>query len=477
MNKYLKLLFAFSLVAFAAACSDDDPVINDEEEKIYRDSRAEQNLLRAMAMVDTAIEGYCEDGSMKMSRYYNPFTDTASSEVASIWMYTASIEAVNAILEGLVAMKDKGSSSLYDQHYSRYVALLDEMYDGALFYTGTFELTSFTQTKSWTVYAVDRSDGVGGADVTGILNVYDDQECLVREFLVAYDVTGDSKYLQQAEYLTDYVLDGWDCTLDSNFDEHGGIPWGPGYTTKHSCSNGPMVSLLVWLHEHYKNSNEEITCRYIDTDNRRKTRTVKKSDYYLEFARKIYGWQKEKLMTADGVYNDMLGGGTGRIVYEEVDGVTYRAYTREESQAGPPISYNSGSMLSGAADLYRVTGESEYLTDLRELTDTSFSYFASYDADNDVYIYDITGFRNWYNGVLMRAFVDATPYYSGAAAGVESFQKNLDYGYDNFVYNNLLPTNLLVGWNRDSDKNDTECINLFALAAEYAVLAKYELDN
>jgi uncharacterized protein YyaL (SSP411 family) len=54
----------------------------------------------------------------------------------------------------------------------------------------------------------------GKANVTGVLNVYDDQMWLVRELLEAYHLTGQERYLQEAEYLTAYVLDGWDCTLD-----------------------------------------------------------------------------------------------------------------------------------------------------------------------------------------------------------------------------------------------------------------------
>ena len=89
------------------------------------------------------------------------------------------------------------------------------------------------------------------AEVEGIMNVYDDQEWLVRELVHSYRITGNSKYLEQAEYLAAYVLDGWDCNPDANGGEVGGITWGPGYVTKHACSNGPMITPLVWLYEIY----------------------------------------------------------------------------------------------------------------------------------------------------------------------------------------------------------------------------------
>ena len=445
-------------------------------------SLAERNILRAMEIADKAVASYFDGSGMKMARYYNPYTESPSDEVGSVWMYTSSIEAVNAILHGLKAHKEHGNAELYNKHFSRYSELLQSLYDNAAYYKGTYTLTSYTQTKQWSVYAVPRGGDKGYADVVGDRNrnnVYDDQQWLVRELLEAYKLTGKTEYLTEAEYLTDYVLDGWDCTLNSNGKENGGITWGPGYVTMHSCSNGPMVSPLVWLHELYKGKNDEITHRYIDTDKSRKTVSMKKSDYYLEFAKKVYEYQKSHLLRPDGVYDDMMGGESNQnVVYETIGGTRYRAHTPLRSRAGPAISYNSGTMLSGAADLYRATGESVYFDDAKKLTDTSFSHFAKAEsAKPGCYTYDISGFNNWFNGVLMRGYVDVYPSYKNAATAIGSFQKNLDYGYENFAYKSFLPTNLLVGWSRDNSNNRVEGMFTFAFAAEYAVLARYELEK
>src|SRR5690606_2368188 len=147
----------------------------------------------------------------------------------------------------------------------------------------------------------------------------------------------------------------------------------------HSCSNGPMVSPLVWLHELYKGKADEVAYRYIDATDK-KTRRVtqmKKSDYYLDFAKKIYAWQKKYLLRADGVYDDMMGGCTpGSPQTQDVDGTIYRKGTTCKDRVGPAITYNTGTMLSGGADLYRATGEDSYLVDVRKLSDASFQYFA-----------------------------------------------------------------------------------------------------
>ncbi|NDV60322.1 glycoside hydrolase family 76 protein [Bacteroides sp. 519] len=469
----MKTIILCCLLTAISLCGCSDNKSSQPTEQAVR------NMMRAIELTDKAIPAYFQE-NMKMARFYNPYTKTRSEETGSIWMYTSSIETVNAILHGLKALKENGQADLYNQHFERYTQLLEKLHTHAAYYLGTFNLVSFTQTKEWTVYGVNRGAAKGTAKVEGIENVYDDQQWLARELLEAYKLTNNRAYLTEAEYLTEYVLDGWDCVPDENGNEYGGIPWGPGYVTKHSCSNGPMVSPLVWLHELYKDKNDEITYRYIDTDKSRKTTTVKKSDYYLEFAKKIYNWQKTHLLLPNGVYDDMMGGCDPdcTITYEEINGVTYKKHIDLRNSVGPPITYNSGTMLSGAADLYRVIGENKYLEDAQQLTEASFSYFAKPGKTvPGYYTYDISGFRNWFNGVLMRGYVDVYPAYKNASVCIESFQKNLDYGYDNYLYEGLLPTDLLGGWNEDNSKNSVEGMFTFAFAAGYAVLARYEMEK
>lgn len=472
----LVLLFIF------AACNDtssDDGPDTDPDGAL---SIPERNLKRAMELTDATIAGHFTGDGMAMSRYYNPYTGSRPDEKGSIWMYTAGLEAVNAILHGLQAQKDQGNPALYDANFSKYKDLLSNLYENADFYTGTFELTSYTQTKSWSVYGVNRGGSKGSAQVEGVFNVYDDQMWFIREMLEAYKLTGEQKYLTKAEYLTEYVLDGWDCTRNDDGTERGGITWGPGYVTKHSCSNGPMISPLVWLHELYEGKDDKITHHYIDaTDKKtRLTEEVKKSDYYLDFAKKIYAWQKKALLRNDnGVYDDLMGGcDPGTHELEVVDGVSYRKGLRCTSPAGPAFSYNSGSMLSGSADLYRATADNAYLDDAKKLSDDSFRYFAKLNGTKEgYYTYNIIDFNTWFNGVLMRAFVEVAPSYAAAGTYAETFQKNLDYGYDNFAYKGFLPISLLLGWNRDNNRNNAEGMFNFTYAAEYAVLARYQLEK
>lgn len=478
---YMKINFVtiFCTLLFLLACSKNSGSDSDNNKPVV--SKAEQNLQRAMQIVDKAVTSYFSGDGMAMARYYNPYTNVSSEEKGSVWMYTSSIEAVNAILYGLNVLKDKENATLYNQNFSKYTDLLLKLYNNLDYYLGTYQLTSYTQTKEWSVYGVNRANSKGTAEVEGIENVYDDQMWLIRELMEAYNLTNNKVYLDKAEYLTDYVLDGWDCTIDANGNEIGGITWGPGYTTKHSCSNGPMVSPLVWLSDLYKEKTDVIDHRFIDaTDKKtRKVQSEKKSDYYLSFAEKIYDWQKRSLLRSDGVYDDMMGGCTPDSPQTEtVDGIVYRKGISCQDRVGPAITYNSGTMLSGAADLFRVTADNQYLEDAKNLADASFSYFAKLGTTKPgYYTYDISGFRNWFNGVLMRGYVDVYPSYKNVNVSINSFQQNLDYAYSNYLHQDLLPANLLVGWSLDNNNNKVEAIFTFAFVAEYAVLAEYELEK
>lgn len=469
------IIFAGLLWISFIACAGNEPSVDEGADRSGA-ALAKQNLLRAMEITDnTFATHFTDDG---MARFYNPYSGIRSDEKGSIWMYTSAIEAVNAVLHALKTEKELGDGSLYDLHFSRYSRRLLDLYDNADYYLGTFTLTSYTGTNEWSVYGVHRAKEKGEAKVAGIENVYDDQMWLVREFLEAYRLTGESRFLEKAEYLTAYVLDGWDCTIDENGEERGGITWGPGYVSKHSCSNGPMVSPLVWLHELYKESDEKVTHRYIDPTDRqtRRSEEMNKGDYYLLFAKKVYDWQQKQLLRPDGVYADMMGGcdpGEPQIV--TIDGVDYRRGITCSDRVGPPYTYNSGTMLSGAADLYRATGDKRYAAEGAALSDATFTYFAEKGAElPGYYSYDTDGFRNWFNGVMMRGYVDLYPAHEPLTDYIATFQQNLDYGYDHHRYKGTLPTNLLTGWDKEKDENNTEGMFSFTYAAEYAVLARYE---
>ena len=484
MKKTILLVLSIFNFLIVCSCSEDEKMksipydISGEPLPTEQGAdKAVMDIKRSMAIVDSSMLHYFKDGSTAMSRYYNPYTNTASSELGSVWMYTSAIEAVNSVMEAL-----KNSQSAVPQQYAdnfnRYAQLLEKLYDGLDYYKGSFTLTSYTQTKKWTAYAVARAKEKGQANMEGVLNVYDDQEWLIREMLRSYRITGKADYLAQAEYLTDYVLDGWDCYPDADGNEYGGITWGPGYVTKHSCSNGPLVSSLVWLYEAYRTKDDKITYRKIDTNLNRYEVTAKKADYYLEFAKKIYAWQKRYLMMPSGVYYDLVGATANSPQFETVNGIRYRKGLALTQPSGTAYTYNSGTMLSGCSDLYRVTRVDSYADDAKNLVAATFSEFAKKDADvENYYSYPLSGFSTWFNDVLLRGYLAAEKQNIDAKVSIESYQNNLDYAWAKYRMDGILPVNLLLGWNLSSANNNVEAMFSFSYASEYAMLANYQFSN
>lgn len=480
MRHFKNCLATLSLIVCMTAC--DKGIAKENDSGDTTGDMATRNLERAMTITDAAVEAYISS-ELGMYKYYNPYTGVVTDySYENVWEYSSAFEAVANILYALHLQKEGGNSTLYDLHYSRYKELLDRLYMGLQYFKGSYSLTSYTKNnRPWTVYGVPRASDPGGNDVSGVLNVYDDQMWLIRDFIEVYYATSDESYLEEAEYLAEYCIDGYDCHVDENGEEYGGITWGPGYVTKHSCSNGPFISPLVWLSDIYKGKGETATRYYINPEDgqTRLTEEMDKSEYFLYYARQVYKYQHDHLLTSDGVYDDMMGGAVpGDVWYETVDGISYRGHNELLERAGPPYSYNSGSILSGAADLYRATGEEQYLTDLISLTDASFDYFAEYGTTvSGLYTYDFTGNNSWFNAVLLRGYIDACPSYSGAALPVDSFQQLYDYAYENYLYEGLMPNSLYLGWANLSENRKVQGRDQFAYAAQFALLARYCIEN
>ena len=468
--KKSSLLLTLGTMVLSGAYASAAPASSEDMEL------AAENIKRASKIMDItwsrASIGKDGDFGLKDQIHFKTSIDFGPSDV---WPYTAAIEAHNSMLEALEAIK-KWNPTVYDTYYSKYRSRLDQLIDNLEWYRGTYSLASYaTEAKDVSPYAVPRAGQRGGANVTGILNVYDDQEWLARELIRAYRVTDNEDYLDLATYLVDYVLEGWDCWRDNEGNEYGGITWGPGYNSKHACSNAPMVQPLVWLHDIYKGTEETMEYAYRNENNEVVTEIVEREDHYLMFAKKIYDWQKDHLYDkGKKVFYDMLGADNTIIVEGG-----YRQHMDTGNATGAFISYNTGTMISGAAELCRVTGEHSYADDINDFIDGSWREFATY-VRRPVATYVLktdasyeNGFNTWFNDVLLRSYVDAIPY-----AGTDGkkplqyigyHQTNLDYAFENNNVNNLLPINLLDGW---GDEVRTKPFHQFSFAAEYALFAK-----
>ena len=477
-----RILFAFILILTSTFLSAQVIAPSLHGREVGESSSGEPSLLlhRAIALTDATMQKSFVANGLRMYDTYDTATGQGAG-TADVWPYTAAIEAHCSVLEALEQLRDE-EPDLYAQHHERFVVRLRQLYDNLAYYAGTYLLNSYARVARWTIYGVHRAGTKGAAAVKGIENVYDDQMWICRELIRAYRLTGYDDYLKEATMLANYCIDGWDCCLDGAGNEYGGISWGPGYNSKHSCSNAPLIQPLVWLADIYRADDEPEDLRYyyIQPDGTRASVMRRHSDVYLEMARKIYAWQKEKLLNrTTGVYWDMCGAVQGEIKYVKVGRDTYRDHVNLNGPSGTAYTYNSGTMLAGAAELYRATAEATYLDDLNALARSCFSRFASSKRiDGTVYRLWPTdevatsGFNTWFDNVLMRAYVDAAPYNtSPTPTALNSFRLNLNYGWEHHLRDGLLPIHLIDGW---GDATVTKGFHQMAFASELAMLAVWQ---
>ena len=126
-------------------------------------------------------------------------------------------------------------------------------------------------------------------------------------------------------------------------------------------------------------------------------------------------------------------------------------------------------MVSGGADLYSLTHDTRYLDDTRKLYNDTFSYFPKKNSKGN-WDYAYSNFSRWFDDVLMRGWISAGEIGVDTKEGIETFQTNLDYAWDNFLLNKTLPRGLTGGWSNNDAQNDVRALVAFAYASEYGML-------
>lgn len=224
---------------------------------------------------------------------------------------------------------------------------------------------------------------------------YDDSEWIGLTMMRLYGATNDTRYLDVAKDLFEWVKTGW------NDQGGGGIAWeATGHLwSKNACSNGPAALLAVKLYE------------------------VTKQADYLDWAKRIYDWEKANLYNpATGAVYDNLNASTGEL-------------------ATLTLSYNQGTFLGAAHELYLITGEPGYLNDARKAAYYAITNSSMIDTGNNVLRNEGDGDGALFKGIFMRYFVQLV------------LDDNLEKSYRNkFV--TFLNNNAEVLWRRGVNKTD-----------------------
>lgn len=147
----------------------------------------------------------------------------------------------------------------------------------------------------------------------------DDMEWLGIACLRAYEATSDSEYITVAKELWNEVKKGWSEVHGGGITWKTNTPYG-----KNACSNGPAVIMATRLYQ-IENNPEE-----------------------LEWAKKIYDWEKKTLV-------DPITG----LVWDNIDIKNGETVINKDWI----FTYNLGTYIGAATELYAVTNDEIYLND------------------------------------------------------------------------------------------------------------------
>lgn len=152
---------------------------------------------------------------------------------------------------------------------------------------------------------------------------YDDMEWIALAMLRSYNATQDERYKTSAIEVWKDIQTGW------NSNAGGGIAWKKDQLySKNACSNGPACILAARMFQQFGDIKDK------------------------EWALKIYDWEKETLFNpANGAVYDNIDSRTGAI------------------QTSWIFTYNEGTFLGSALELYKITGEKGYLNDAIKAAD------------------------------------------------------------------------------------------------------------
>lgn len=200
-------------------------------------------------------------------------------------------------------------------------------------------------------------------------NVFvDDMEWIVLAQLRMYESTGNETYFSKANQMyNDWIWPAWGPENEAPW--YGGITWKTDVEkSKNACSNGPAALVAARIYTMYDKVKEP---------------GDKPKKAYLEEAVKIYAWLRDNLYDpAEGrVFDNMnLAGEINTAIY----------------------TYNQGTFLGAAHELYKITGDKQYLDDAVNAS----NYVIDHMSDNKGVLANAkSGDGGLFNGIFFRYFV------------------------------------------------------------------------
>jgi len=184
-------------------------------------------------------------------------------------------------------------------------------------------------------------------------NFYDDMEWMALASLRAYDATQNTKYKDLTDLLWTTIKVGW-TTVNG-----GGIMWEKNSpNSKNACSNAPAMILACRLYKLNGNVAD------------------------LDWAKKIYTWQRANLV-------------------EAARGVVWDGYGN--TSEGAIYTYNQGTWLGGALELYTITKDIQCLKDATRNANYIINDLQKF-SPNGILKGENTGDGGLFKGIFIRYF-------------------------------------------------------------------------
>ena len=221
---------------------------------------------------------------------------------------------------------------------------------------------------------------------------YDDMEWMALACLRAFKATNDVQYKDIAQLLWSDIKGGWSAELG------GGIWWRKDNPSKNAPSNLPAAILAARLYKTFNNADD------------------------LDWAKKIYDWQKS-------------------VLYEPASGWVYdNIGANGDKNTTWKFTYNQGTFIGAALELYGITNQGGYLNDAIKAADYTLQSGQLTDVSNGTLKSEGGGDGGLFKGVFVRYFnrliIDG---------GVESSKKT--------QYINFMKTNAQKLWNKGTNKS------------------------
>jgi len=311
-------------------------------------------------------------------------------------------------------------------------------------------------TGEWSMFRNNIDDSVPENHV-----YYDDNMWIGRDLVALYNLTGNERYLNHAIAIADMLIaEGWDYLDEDMFTVHfgrapggplGGWYWRDDKVSLHVCSNGPAIQYFVML------------ANAIGLEDER-------AQAYIDYAKMSYRFLRY-LERPNGVFWDLMN-------FHKDEG---NKITGIRGPAGASWTYNSGTPISSAIELYKLTGEQHYLDDAIRWGAGAHAYFPRESTVPGVKTFlDLP----WFREILLMGYMDLYAYDKENALGyIQAMETAINYGYEHhrlngvFGYNkNHIPRDWVNGFRDDEQKQSGAALEQIPNAGIYAALSMFYAD-